>query len=251
MRKPIIAGNWKMNKTVSEANTFAEAVKNSIPSNDKVDSVIGSPALFLTDLVKIAKGTDLKISAQNCYFENSGAFTGETSPAALADLGVDYVIIGHSERREYFGETDEDINKKAKAIIANGMTPILCCGETLETYEAGKTAEWIEGQITGGLKDLTDEQVSNLVIAYEPIWAIGTGKSADANIADEICGVVRSTVVKLYNDTVASKVRIQYGGSVKPENIAEYMSKENVDGALVGGAALEVDSFLALLEAVK
>lgn len=251
MRKPIIAGNWKMNKTVAEANAFAEAVKNKIPSNDKVDSVIGSPALFLTDLVNIAKGTDLKISAQNCYFENSGAFTGETSPAALADLGVDYVIIGHSERREYFGETDEDINKKAKAIIANNMTPILCCGESLETYEAGKTAEWIEGQITGGLKDLTEEQVSNLVIAYEPIWAIGTGKSADANIADEICGVVRSTVAKLYNDTVASKVRIQYGGSVKPENIAEYMAKENVDGALVGGAALEVDSFLALLEAVK
>ena len=251
MRKPIIAGNWKMNKTVAEANAFAEAVKTKIPSNDAVDSVIGSPALFLTDLVNIAKGTDLKISAQNCYFENSGAFTGETSPAALADLGVDYVIIGHSERREYFGETDEDINKKAKAIIANGMTPILCCGESLETYEAGKTAEWIEGQIEGGLKDLTEQQVSDLVIAYEPIWAIGTGKSADANIADEICGVVRQTVAKLYNDTVASKVRIQYGGSVKPENIAEYMSKENVDGALVGGAALEVDSFLALLEAVK
>ena len=251
MRKPIIAGNWKMNKTVAEANAFAEAVKTKIPSNDAVDSVIGSPALFLTDLVNIAKGTDLKISAQNCYFENSGAFTGETSPAALADLGVDYVTIGHSERREYFGETDEDINKKAKAIIANGMTPILCCGESLETYEAGKTAEWIEGQIEGGLKDLTEQQVSDLVIAYEPIWAIGTGKSADANIADEICGVVRQTVAKLYNDTVASKVRIQYGGSVKPENIAEYMSKENVDGALVGGAALEVDSFLALLEAVK
>ncbi len=251
MRKPIIAGNWKMNKTVAEANAFAEAVKTKVPSNDKVDSVIGSPTLFLTDLVNIAKGTDLKISAQNCYYENSGAFTGETSPAALADLGLEYVIIGHSERREYFGETDEDINKKAKAIIANNMTPILCCGESLETYEAGQTAEWIEAQITGGLKDLTDEQVSNLVIAYEPIWAIGTGKSADANIADEICGVVRSTVAKLYNDTVASKVRIQYGGSVKPENIAEYMSKENVDGALVGGASLEVDSFLALLEAVK
>lgn len=251
MRKPIIAGNWKMNKTVAEANAFAEAVKSSVPSNDKVDSVIGSPALFLTDLVNIAKGTDLKISAQNCYFENSGAFTGETSPAALADLGVDYVIIGHSERREYFGETDEDINKKAKAIIANGMTPILCCGESLETYEAGKTAEWIEGQIEGGLKDLTEQQVSDLVIAYEPIWAIGTGKSADANIADEICGVVRQTVAKLYNDTVASKVRIQYGGSVKPENVAEYMSKENVDGALVGGASLEAESFLALLDFVK
>lgn len=251
MRKPIIAGNWKMNKTVSEANAFAEAVKNKIPSNDKVDSVIGSPALFLTDLVNIAKGTDLKISAQNCYFENSGAFTGETSPAALADLGVDYVIIGHSERREYFHETDEDINKKAKAIIANGMTPILCCGESLETYEANKTAEWIEGQITGGLAGLTDEQVSNLVIAYEPIWAIGTGKTASADQAQEICAVVRQTVAKLYDQTVADKVRIQYGGSVKPENIAEYMAKENVDGALVGGAALEVDSFLALLEAVK
>ncbi len=251
MRKPIIAGNWKMNLTASEAKAFAEAVKNNIPSNDTVDSVIGSPALFLETLVDAAKGTDLKISAQNCYWENSGAFTGETSPAALADLGVDYVIIGHSERREYFHETDEDINKKAKAIFANGLTPILCCGESLETYEAGKTAEWIEGQITAGLADLTDAQVSSLVIAYEPIWAIGTGKSADATIADEICGVVRQTVAKLYGSEVASEVRIQYGGSVKPENIAEYMAKENVDGALVGGASLQTDSFLALLDAVK
>ncbi|WP_207941139.1 triosephosphate isomerase [Enterococcus sp. DIV2402] len=251
MRKPIIAGNWKMNLTASEAKAFAEAVKNNIPSNDKVDSVIGSPALFLETLVEAAKGTDLKISAQNCYWENSGAFTGETSPAALADLGVDYVIIGHSERREYFHETDEDINKKAKAIFANGLTPILCCGESLETYEAEKTAEWIEGQITAGLADLTDEQVSNLVIAYEPIWAIGTGKSADATIADTICGVVRQTVEKLYGGEVAAKVRIQYGGSVKPENIAEYMAKENVDGALVGGASLQPESFLALLDAVK
>ena len=169
MRKPIIAGNWKMNKTASEAKEFAEAVKNKIPSNDKVDSVIGSPALFLQELMTSAEGTELKISAQNCYWENS--------PAALADLGVHYVIIGHSERREYFHETDEDINKKAKAIFANGMTPILCCGESLETYEAGKTAEWIEGQITAGLADLSAEQVSNMVIAYEPIWAIGTGKS--------------------------------------------------------------------------
>jgi len=251
MRKPIIAGNWKMNLTASEAKAFAEAVKNNIPSNDKVDSVIGSPALFLETLVEAAKGTDLKIAAQNCYWENSGAFTGETSPAALADLGVDYVIIGHSERREYFHETDEDINKKAKAIFANGLTPILCCGESLETYEAEKTAEWIEGQITAGLADLTDEQVSNLVIAYEPIWAIGTGKSADATIADTICGVVRQTVKKLYGGEVAAKVRIQYGGSVKPENIAEYMAKENVDGALVGGASLQPESFLALLDAVK
>ena len=251
MRKPIIAGNWKMNKTASEAKAFVQAVKNSLPSNEKVDSVIGSPALFLETLVSEAKGTELQIAAQNCYWENAGAFTGETSPAALADLGVQYVIIGHSERRDYFHETDEEINKKAKAIYANGMTPILCCGESLETYEAGQTAAWIEGQITKGLADLSAEQVSSMVIAYEPIWAIGTGKSADANIADEICGVVRSTVEKLYGSEVAQKVRIQYGGSVKPENIAEYMAKENVDGALVGGASLQPESFLKLLEAVK
>lgn len=250
-RKKIIAGNWKMNKTASEAKAFAQAVKNSLPSNEKVDSVIGSPALFLETLVSEAKGTELQIAAQNCYWENAGAFTGETSPAALADLGVQYVIIGHSERRDYFHETDEEINKKAKAIFANGMTPILCCGESLETYEAGQTAAWIEGQITKGLADLSAEQVSSMVIAYEPIWAIGTGKSADANIADEICGVVRSTVEKLYGSEVAQKVRIQYGGSVKPENIAEYMAKENVDGALVGGASLQPESFLKLLEAVK
>ncbi|MBP6360014.1 MAG: triose-phosphate isomerase, partial [Enterococcus sp.] len=177
MRKPIIAGNWKMNKTLAEAVDFAKEVKGAVPSNDAVDSVIGSPALFLASLAEELKGSDVKIAAQNAYWENTGAFTGENSPAAIADLGVQYVIIGHSERREYFHETDADINKKAKAIFANGMTPILCCGESLETYEAGQTAEWIEGQITAGLEGLTDEQVSNLVIAYEPIWAIGTGKS--------------------------------------------------------------------------
>ena len=251
MRKPIIAGNWKMNKTLSEAKEFTLAVKDAIPSKDVVDSVIGSPALFLAPMNCKRKNSELQLAAQNCFWENEGAYTGETSPAALADMGIEYVIIGHSERREYFHETDEEINKKAKAIFANGMTPILCCGETLETYEAGKTAEWIEGQITAGLKDLSAEQVSSMVIAYEPIWAIGTGKSADANIADEICGVVRKTVEKLYGSEVSEKVRIQYGGSVKPENIAEYMAKENVDGALVGGASLQPESFLALLSAVK
>ncbi|GFH40570.1 triose-phosphate isomerase [Pseudolactococcus insecticola] len=250
-RKPIIAGNWKMNKTVSEAQAFVEAVKNNIPSKELVDTVIAAPALLLAPMNYLRQGTDLQLSAENAYFENAGAFTGETSPAAIADLGIEYIVIGHSERREYFHETDEDINKKAKAIIANGVTPIVCCGETLETYEAGKTAEWVEGQITAALKDLTPEQVSNLVIAYEPIWAIGTGKSADANTADETCGVVRATVEKLYGKNVSDAVRIQYGGSVKPENVAEYMSKENVDGALVGGAALEAESFLALLDFVK
>lgn len=251
MRKPIIAGNWKMNKTAAEAKAFVEAVKNEIPSNKAVDAVIGTPALFLERMVADREGTDLKVAAQNCYFEDAGAFTGEISPQALGDLGVDYVIIGHSERREYFHETDEDINKKAHAIFRNGMIPIICCGETLEQREAGETAEWIKGQITNALKDLTEGQVSDLVIAYEPIWAIGTGKSSSAEDADETCGVVRDTVRELYNGATADAVRIQYGGSVKPENIAEYMAKPNIDGALVGGASLDPESFLKLLEAVK
>lgn len=250
-RKPIIAGNWKMNLTLKEALSFVQEVKNKIPANSKVDTVVGSPALFLASLSDACKGSDLKFSAQNSYWENEGAFTGENSPYAIAELDVEYVIIGHSERREYFHETDGQINKKAKAIIKNGLTPIICCGETLETFEAGKTKEWVKGQITAALKDLASEQVANLVIAYEPIWAIGTGKSATAKIADATCGVIRATVEELYGGDVAKKVRIQYGGSVKPENIAEYMSKDNVDGALVGGASLKVDSFLALLDFAK
>lgn len=251
MRKPIIAGNWKMNKTAEEAHAFIEAVKNKIPSNDNVDSVVGAPTLFLEKMVEDTKGTELKVAAQNSYFEDSGAFTGEVSPYALGELGVDYVILGHSERREYFHETDEDVNKKVHAVFRHGMTPIVCCGETLEQREAGETAEWIKGQITNALKDLTEGQVSNLVIAYEPIWAIGTGKSSSAEEADETCGVVRETVADLYSRAVSDAVRIQYGGSVKPENIAEYMAKDNIDGALVGGASLEPESFLKLLEAVK
>ncbi|MRI81845.1 triose-phosphate isomerase [Fundicoccus ignavus] len=250
-RKPIIAGNWKMNKTHTEAAEFVEAVKTQIPSSDLVDSVVGAPALFLETIKKGAEGTDLKVAAQNSYFEDAGAFTGETSPKALAALGVEYVIIGHSERREYFHETDEDINKKAKAIFNNGMTPIICCGETLEQREAGETNEFVAGQVKAALEGLTEEQIASSVIAYEPIWAIGTGKSSSAELANETCGVVRQAVAEVTSDEVAQKVRIQYGGSVKPENIAEYMAQEHIDGALVGGASLEVDSFLALLEAVK
>lgn len=250
-RKPIIAGNWKMNKTLSEAQAFVEAVKNNLPSEDKVESVIGAPALFLAGMAYLRQGSALKLAAENSYSENAGAFTGENSPAAIADLGIEYIIIGHSERREYFHETDEDINKKAKAIFAAGATPILCCGETLETYEAGKTHEWVSAQIEAGLAGLTAEQVSKLVIAYEPIWAIGTGKTATNEIAENTCAGVRKVVAKLYSQEVADKVRIQYGGSVKPETIEGLMSQPNIDGALVGGASLEADSFLALLEMYK
>lgn len=250
-RKPIIAGNWKMNKTAAEAREFVDAVKNNVPSNDLVDTVIGSPALFLEGMKKGAKDTEVKVAAQNCYFEDEGAFTGEISPKALGALGVEYVIIGHSERREYFHETDEDINKKAHAIFRNGMTPIICCGETLETYEAGKAEEFVGAQIKAALKDLTAEQVASLVIAYEPIWAIGTGKSATQDDAQKMCKAVRDVVAADFGQDVADKVRVQYGGSVKPENIKDYMACPDVDGALVGGASLQPDSFLALLEAVK
>ncbi|MGX7107714.1 triose-phosphate isomerase [Hutsoniella sourekii] len=250
-RKPIIAGNWKMHKTASEAKAFVEAVKDKLPSADKVDSVVGSPALFLETIKKEAEGSVLQAAAQNCFWEDEGAYTGETSPKALADLGVEYVIIGHSERREYFGETDEEINKKAHAIFKNGMTPIICCGETLEQQEAGETQDFVSGQVKAALEGLSEDQIASLVIAYEPIWAIGTGKSSSAELANETCGVVRATVAEVAGQEVADKVRIQYGGSVKPENIAEYMAQENIDGALVGGASLQADSFLALLEAIN
>ncbi|TFZ25765.1 triose-phosphate isomerase [Lactiplantibacillus plantarum] len=247
MRTPIIAGNWKMNKTASEALAFVNAVKDQLPDPSKVESVVAAPALFLQEMVEAAKGSDLKIAAENAYFEDAGAFTGETSPAALADLGVDYVVIGHSERRGYFHETDEDINKKAHAIFKNGMKPIICCGESLEQREAGEAESWVSGQIKAALKDLSADQVSSLVIAYEPIWAIGTGKTATSDQAEEICAVVRKTVADLYSQEVADKVRIQYGGSVKPANVNELMGKDDIDGGLVGGASLQPESFLELV----
>ena len=250
-RKPIIAGNWKMNKTVEEAIEFVNAVKDKLPSSDVVESVIGAPALLLNGVKFFSQDSALKTAAQNCYFEDAGAFTGEISPQVLSALGVDYVIIGHSERREYFHETDEDINKKVHAIFRNGMTPIVCCGESLETYETGEAEAFVGAQVSAALKGLTEEQVKSLVIAYEPIWAIGTGKSATQDDAQKMCAAVREVVAKDFGQAAAEAVRVQYGGSVKPENIAEYMACPDVDGALVGGASLQPESFLALLEGVK
>lgn len=247
MRTPIIAGNWKMNKNPQETQEFLEGIKGKLPDASVVESVIAAPAIDLNTLVQFSKDEQLKTAAENCYFEDEGAFTGETSPKALSEMGVNYVVIGHSERRQYFKETDEDINKKAKAIFKNNMKPIICCGETLEQREAGETNEWVAGQVTNALKDLSAEQVANTVIAYEPIWAIGTGKTASNDQAQEVCHVIRETVAKLYDQTVADKVRIQYGGSVKPANIAELMSKEDIDGGLVGGASLDPESFLQLV----
>ena len=247
VRTRIIAGNWKMNMNPEQTAEFVKAVKDKLPKATEVESVIAAPAVDLPALLENAKGSELKVAAENCYFEDEGAFTGETSPKVLKEMGVDYVIIGHSERRDYFHETDEDINKKAHAIFNNGMTPIVCCGESLETREAGKAEEWVEAQVKAALKDLTAEQVSNLVIAYEPIWAIGTGKTATSDQAEEICAVVRKTVADLYDQGVADKVRIQYGGSVKPANVKELMAKPNIDGGLVGGASLVPESYLELV----
>lgn len=236
-----------MNKNPQETQEFLEGIKGKLPDASVVESVIAAPAIDLNTLVQFSKDEQLKTAAENCYFEDEGAFTGETSPKALSEMGVNYVVIGHSERRQYFKETDEDINKKAKAIFKNNMKPIICCGETLEQREAGETNEWVAGQVTNALKDLSAEQVANTIIAYEPIWAIGTGKTASSDQAQEVCHLIRETVAKLYDQTVADKVRIQYGGSVKPANIAELMSKEDIDGGLVGGASLDPESFLQLV----
>lgn len=250
MRKPIIAGNWKMFKTVSEAVAFVNEVKGKAEV-DGVDSVICAPYTNLPALVEAVKGTSLKVGAQNLHFEDSGAFTGEISGAMLKDLGVDYVIIGHSERRAYFAETDETVNKKVHASFKHGLTPIVCVGEKLEEREAGQTKAVCKVQTEAAFAGLSAEQSAQVVIAYEPIWAIGTGKSSTASDANEVISYIRELVAGLYGKEVADAVRIQYGGSVKPNNIGEYMQESDIDGALVGGASLEPASYIALVEGAK
>lgn len=242
MRKPIIAGNWKMFKTRDEALAFIYAVNNDMPSIDKVDTVICAPFVVLRCLVK-RQGENLRIGAQNMHFEEHGAFTGEIAPDMLTSIGVSYVIIGHSERRAMFNETDESVNKKLHAAFNHGLTPILCVGEHLDERESGKTEEVIKNQLVKDLEGLTSDQVKELVIAYEPIWAIGTGKTATADVADETCGFIRATVASLYDNATAEAIRIQYGGSVKLNNIEELMKKPNIDGALIGGASLVAEDF--------
>ena len=210
-RIPFIAGNWKMNLTVAEAREFAKEVAGKVPAASSVESAICAPATHLEALVELTKDSELSIGAENCHFEQSGAYTGETSPYVLNALGVKYVILGHSERREYFGETDELINKKTKAAFANGLVPIVCCGETLEQYEAGQAVDVITAQLQADLAGLTKEQAEKLVVAYEPIWAIGTGKSATKEDAQKMCKAVRDIVEGLYGKEVADKVRVQYG----------------------------------------
>ncbi len=240
MRKKIIAGNWKMNKTPSEAVALVNELKPLV-ANDDVDVVFCVPAIDIIPVMEATKGTNIQVGAENMYFEESGAYTGEISPAMLTDVGVKYVIIGHSERREYFAETDETVNKKVLKAFEHGITPIICCGESLTQREQGITIDWIRQQIKVAFLNVTADQAKSAVIAYEPIWAIGTGKTATSDQAEEVCKAIRDCIAEIYDDATAAEIRIQYGGSVGAANAAELFAKPDIDGGLVGGASLKAD----------
>lgn len=246
MRIPFIAGNWKMNKTAKESIDFVHAVYDNLPDPAQVESAVAAPALVLQSMVAAAKGSPLRIVGENCFYENEGAYTGEISPAVLKEIGVNYVILGHSERRLYFHESDELINKKVIAAIDNQLSPIVCCDETMGRQAAGDKIHWVVSQIMADLRGLTEEQMKTVTVAYEPSWAIGTGQSASSDQAEEGCYLIRQTIADIYNDELANHIRVLYGGSVKPDNIAEIMAKPNIDGVLVGNASLEAESFLQL-----
>ena len=239
-RRRIIAGNWKMNKTPSEAKALCAELKDLV-KNDDVDVVYCVPAIDITTVVEAVAGTNVKVGAENFYIEDSGAFTGEISAPMLKDAGVTYVIMGHSERRDIFGENDILINQKVKKAFAAGLKPILCCGESLALRKAGTYKEWIARQIKWDLDGVTSDQGKELVIAYEPIWAIGTGETATSDQAEEVCGLIRELIGQMYDAATADAVRIQYGGSMNAGNAAELLSKPNIDGGLIGGASLKPD----------
>ncbi|WP_418845945.1 triose-phosphate isomerase [Parafannyhessea umbonata] len=252
MRNRMIAGNWKMNETYTEGVVLAQGLaKELADGTGDVDVVVCPPAVDLKGVAEVIEqeNAPFALGAQNVYWEESGAFTGETAPNMLTNIGATYCIIGHSERRGYFGETDEDINKKAKALMAHGIVPISCCGESLEVREAGKHVEFVVDQIKKDTEGLEITDSSKYVVAYEPIWAIGTGKTATADDAQEVCGAIRKTLADIFGKETADGIRVLYGGSAKPNNVAGFLEKEDVDGALVGGASLKVDSFAAMVKA--
>ena len=252
MRKRMIAGNWKMNETYSEGVVLAQGLaKELADGTGDVDVVVCPPAVDLKGVAEVIEheNAPFALGAQNVYWEEKGAYTGETAPNMLTAIGATYCIIGHSERRGYFGETDEDINKKAKALMAHDIVPISCCGESLEVREAGKQVEFVVDQIKKDTEGLEITDPSKYVIAYEPIWAIGTGKTATADDAQEVIGAIRATLKEIFGEEIADGIRIRYGGSAKPENIAGFLTKEDVDGALVGGASLKAESFAAMVKA--
>ena len=248
MRKPIIAGNWKLNKTSQEAVELVTALKREVANVTEVEIAVCPVFTVLRDVHDVLMESNIGLGAQNCYWEDSGAFTGEISAPMVKDTGATYVIIGHSERRQYFGETNETVNKRIKAALAQDLTPIVCIGEVLEEREAGKTNDVIKEQIEGSLAGFSPDEMSKMVLAYEPVWAIGTGKTATPDQAQEVHKFIRDLLVTLFDESTASGLRIQYGGSVKPDNVKELMSQPDIDGALVGGASLKADSFAALIK---
>lgn len=250
MRKQIIAGNWKMHTNLAEATILVEGIKETLAKTSvEREVVVCPPFTALGTVADLIDETTIGLGAQNMYFEASGAFTGEVSPLMLTDVGCHYVILGHSERRQYFGESDALINQKIKAAFTYDLVPILCVGESLAQREANETQAFIDSQLTAALADLTAAQVSQMVIAYEPIWAIGTGKTATAEQAGEVCTAIRQKVARLFDELTAEAVRIQYGGSVKGSNAQEILSQPDIDGTLVGGAALKADDFMAIINA--
>jgi triosephosphate isomerase len=246
-RRPIIAGNWKMNKTMAEARALASKLIPLVSGVKDRDIVLAPTFTSLQTVAEAIKGTNMVLAAQNLFWEDKGAFTGEISAEMLLDSGCKYVIIGHSERRQYFGETDETVNKKVRQALNKGLLPIVCVGELLGEREAGKANDVIDRQITGALKGVTAAEMQNIVVAYEPVWAIGTGKTATPDQANEVHAFIRSKVKAMYTTEVAESLRIQYGGSVTPDNVSQLMAKPDIDGALVGGASLKPESFAALV----
>jgi triosephosphate isomerase len=247
-RTPLMAGNWKMHKSVSEALEFVNGLKKNVADVKDREILVCPTFTALYPVSQAIKGSNIQLGAQNLHWEKKGAFTGEIAPGMLVDAGCKYVIIGHSERRQYFGETDVTVNKRTKAAFEAGLTPIVCVGETLAEREANKTFTVIEKQVAEGIAGLTAEQAKVLVIAYEPVWAIGTGKTATPAQAEEVHVFIRKQYAKMYGESAAQEMRILYGGSVKPDNVAELMKQPNIDGGLVGGASLEVDSFTKLVK---
>ena len=249
MRKPIVAGNWKMNKTVADAITLVQDLKRDLAEIRQVDIVVCPPFTALKSVADVLSGTRLEVGAQNMHWEKSGAYTGEISAEMLRELFCHYVIIGHSERRQYFGETDETVNKKARAALANNLKPIVCVGETLAEREAGRMEQVIETQIRGGVGNFTKAEFGSTVIAYEPVWAIGTGKTASPAQAQEVHALIRKLLASISDDTVAQSVRIQYGGSVNAANAKELFGQPDIDGGLIGGASLTARAFVDVVKA--
>lgn len=251
MRRTVIAGNWKMNMTPSETGRFITELAPMVKGKDKCDIILCVPFVDIATAIEAAKGTNIKIGAQNVHFKESGAYTGEISASMLKELGVEYVIIGHSERRQYFAETDETVNLRTRAALSAGLKVILCLGELLEARQSGITAEIVSMQTKLDFAGIPEEELKNIIIAYEPVWAIGTGLTATPEQADEACKIIRDVIASLYSEKAAEEIIIQYGGSMNDANVKELLEKENVDGGLIGGASLKTDKFTAIVDAAN